>query len=263
MWPVGLMAFRIGTIIDPDEQIEWIRAGGFDGVGFHAASGLPGEWRGIDPSDADAKRRAELRDKLAGFTFREIHAPFDAELAAGSLAKVLADLLPVLDFGGDLGADIVTVHADPSCMDDDTWPMTIQALAQSARRNGLRIGLEITKGFERLIDGLPEQVGLTLDVGHLYHHGGAPLTPYGSPGALVRKIEKRLYHIHLHDCDKSGVDHIAPGLGSVDFDDLFDALADVSYRGALNLELNTDRVPPEAKREALEWVRKRTARYAG
>lgn len=45
MWLVGLMAFRIGAILDLNEQIEWIRASGFEGVGFHAAAAIPGQWR--------------------------------------------------------------------------------------------------------------------------------------------------------------------------------------------------------------------------
>jgi len=261
MWPVGLMAFRIGAILDLDEQIEWILASGFEGIGFHAAAGTPGQWQGIDPSDADARRRARLRDRLAGLVFREVHAPFGATLAAGSLEVVLEDLLPVLDFGGDVNADIVTVHAEPSCVGDGSWPVAMGALADSARRNGLRVALEANEGLERLCDGLPLEIGLTLDVGHLYHHDGAPLESYGSPGALVRAIEERLYHIHLHDCDGL-VDHIAPARGRVDFEDLFDALRDVSYVGGLCLELNADRVSPEGKRGALEWVHEHTVKYA-
>ncbi|TEU09385.1 MAG: hypothetical protein E3J25_10435, partial [Anaerolineales bacterium] len=113
MWDICMMAWRIGEILDIDAQLEWIREAGFDGVGFHASPGQPGQWQGIDPLATDAKARARVRNALTRFSMCEIHAPFESVLAAGSLPASTEALLPILDFAGDVGASVVTVHADP------------------------------------------------------------------------------------------------------------------------------------------------------
>lgn len=59
MWDICMMAWRIGEMLDIDTQLEWIREAGFDGVGFHASPGEPGQWQGIDPLASPP--RASLR----------------------------------------------------------------------------------------------------------------------------------------------------------------------------------------------------------
>lgn len=260
MWPICSMAWRIGDILDVHEQIEWIRDAGFDGVAFHASPGVPGQWRGVDPAEADEKTVARLRDQIAGFAMCEIHAPFAHTLKPGSPMTAVEGLLPTLDFAGAVGATVVTAHAalpatmSPACA--ALWRGALARLNASAQDNSVTVGLELTEEFDRLAELALPDTGVTLDIGHMYANEGRPLEPFGSLGEVVRHIAEMLVHVHVHDYD--GVnDHIELGSGRVDIDDLLAALRETEYGGALCLELNPDLVSPEAMRRSLDWIRSR------
>ena len=78
-WDVGVMAWRIGDVLDFDAQIDWVREAGFESFSFHASPGVPGQWRGVDPTAADRLERQRLRDRLSVFSSCEVHAPFSVK----------------------------------------------------------------------------------------------------------------------------------------------------------------------------------------
>jgi len=254
---VGMMAWRIGDVLDPQAQFDWIRTAGFDGVGFHAAAGSPGQWQGIDPGTCKALDRACLRERLTVFGVVEVHAPFALTLGSVAAADVVQGLVPVLEFAGQIGATVVTVHAEPPPPDrlDDGWRSALEHLDRLAAGQGLRIGLETTANFAAVTDLALPRVGITLDVGHMHHHGRAPLIPFGSLGGVVRHLGRGgLFHLHLHDV-RAGRDHVEMGTGEVDMAGLFQALRGVRYERAFCLELNPDLVPPDGICRSLAAVR--------
>lgn len=260
---IGNMLWRIGELLEFDEQLAWTREAGFDGVGFHASPGVPGQWRGLDPATCDARERKRLRRELAGFAFVEIHAPFAIELRAGNLPAAVAALMPVLQLASDLRAGVVTVHAalpdDAEGHDAAAWCGPMQELDARAAQAQTVIALEITQGFDLVRAwGLPG-IGVTLDVGHMYLPTTRPaLEGAGGIGALIRRLGTGLVHLHLHDTDGS-VDHIETGTGIVDFGALAAALTEIGYRGGMTLELNPSRCGPEGIRRSAAHVRARFA----
>ena len=255
--PICMMAWRIGDTLDILDQFDWVQHAGFDGVGFHAHGGIPGKWRGVEPSTCDAAGRRQLRDRLQAFAAVEIHAPFALTFSADALMPVVDGLEPVLAFAGDVGATVVTVHADPPTPDraDAAWFRTLERLNTLAERNDLLVGLETTANFATIRDQDLSCVGVTLDVGHMYCNDRKPLIPFGSIGAVVREIGSAMVHLHLHDV-KDGRDHVEIGTGEVDFPDLLSALQDTSFRRTLCLELNPDLVTSEAMQRSLAAVRR-------
>lgn len=252
------MAWRIGAILDIEAQFDWIRAAGFDGVGFHASPGVPGQWQGVDPAATDQAARRRLRGLLSGFAFREVHAPVNRPLRDETLDAAAKDLSAVLDFAGDVGATVVTAHArtpeDAASPNAAAWQETLGRLDAIARQSGVVLGLEVTEGFDWIARQGLRNVGVTLDVGHLYHNGARPLRPFGTLGEVVRRCGRSLAHLHIHD-HNGVVDHIELGAGQVDFASLLAALREIAYDGALCLELNPDRCPPEAIVRSLAWLR--------
>ena len=255
--PIGFMAWRIGDILDLDRQIEWIREHDFRAVSLHASSGVPGAWRGLDPNAADAATRAAFRARLQeGFRAWEVHAPFSAVMRAGHAATALAELRPVVTFAGDIGADICTVHADVPAADAPgaaDWRRAMVELNALAAGAGIRIGLEITAGFETIRDWDLSHVGVTLDVGHMMLGDPPPIKAFECLGDVVRLLEKTLIHLHLHQV-RQGVDHVELGAGEVDYESLVEALRDMDYRGMLCLELNPDRVSPAGIARSRAWL---------
>ena len=234
MWPILNMVWRIGDILPVPEQIEWCRAAGFDGVGFHASAGSPGAWTGVEPSTCDASSRQDLRARLAGFARCEVHAPFAIVLADGALEASCRSLEPILAFAGDVGARVVTVHAELPPIEIATaerWTIQGWGLAH---------------------------VGVTLDVGHMYIvENGRHLAPFGSLGSLVRRLGASLVHLHMHDV--AAADHLELGTGRVDFGGLIAALRETGYAKGMCLEMNPDRVLAEGIRRSLAWLRQHAA----
>ena len=259
MNPISMMAWRIGDLLDMGEQVDWVEANGFDGISLHGSAGTPGQWRGIDPAACPPAARAQWRDRLASFRAREIHAPFGAVMQGTDCTAALAVLTETLTFAGDLGADIVTVHGevprDRSAL--PVWGEAIRQLAALARESQVTVGLELTSGFTEVIDLAEPNLGITLDVGHMYHRNAGPLVPFaGDLGAVVRLLGSKLVHLHLHDV-VGDTDHVMPGTGCVDYQGLFAALHEINYQSMFCLELNPDRVSPAGISQSREWVAER------
>jgi len=254
--PICMMAWRIGDKLDIHEQFDWVQAAHFDGVGFHAHAGTPGQWRGVEPSTCGTGERQQLRERLEAFSVVEIHAPFALTLTPDALMPVVDGLEPVLAFAGDIAATVVTVHAAPPPPDQagDDWHEALECLNKLAARNNLLVGLEITANFATIREQALSNVGVTLDVGHMYCNDRKPLIPFGSIGAVVREIGPALMHLHLHDV-KDGRDHVEIGTGEVDYPDLLAALQEISFERTMCLELNPDAVAPEAMQRSLATVR--------
>ena len=260
MWDIGFMAWRIGEILDFDAQIAWVRDAGFRGFSFHASPGVPGQWRGVDPVTADRAERERLRDRLAAFSICEVHAPFALRLTRRAPLIAVERLAPIIAFAGDVGASVVTVHpeagGDIEMGRSAAWQEALDKLDTMAGHAGVVIGLETLTGcvdFEWLVEAGLENMGVTLDVGHMYLDGGAPYRPYGTIGGLVRRLGALLVHVHVHDYDGTH-DHIEVGTGKVEFDDLLRSAARVGYAGALCLELNPDRVSPEGMLRSRDFL---------
>lgn len=258
MIAIGNMLWRAGDILDFDAQLAWTREAGFEGVGFHASGGVPGQWCGIEPARATPDRRMSLRDDLSAFSFTEIHAPFAVELTTEGGEKQINALDPVLELARDLGASIVTVHAQIQDEDagDGAWRTGMRNLDGRAARAQTVIGLEIVDGFRAVRAWDLPHIGVTLDVGHMYAfgHAQAVLESCGGIGDLIRYLGSTLVHLHLHDTDGE-TDHCEVGTGIVDFSDIGVALRDIGYARGVTLELNPDRCSAEGIVRSLTALR--------
>ncbi|MCX6992625.1 MAG: sugar phosphate isomerase/epimerase [Kiritimatiellaeota bacterium] len=259
MIKIGNMLWRIGKLLDFDQQLAWTRDAGFDGVGFHASAGIPGDWRGIEPSACTAGERKRLRKEIGKFAFAEIHAPFKIELQSKTLSSGITALAPVLELAQDLGAGTVTVHALVSDSDANSglagWLVPMQTLNAQAIQAKTKVALEIVAGFDKVMGWGLSNVGVNLDVGHMYSPSNRQtLSDAGGIGNLIRHIGSTLIHLHLHDID-GDTDHIEIGTGKVAFEEIAAALQAIGYQHNATLELNPDRVSPEGVRRSAEYVR--------
>jgi sugar phosphate isomerase/epimerase len=268
MWDIGFMAWRIGDILRFDEQVAWVRDAGFRGFSFHASPGVPGRWQGVDPATADRAQRRRLRARLAAFSTVEVHAPFELRWTLGDPLAAVERLAPIVAFAGDVGASLVTVHPQaPGEVRADRSAACQEALARLdaiAAQAGVRVGVETLADFtdfRRLPGAGLENLGITLDVGHMYLNGGAPYRPYATIGGLVRALGDRVVHMHVHDYDGTH-DHLKLGTGLVDLDDLLRAATEVHYSGAFCLELDPDRVSPDGILRSRDLLQRKIRRLS-
>ncbi len=75
---------------------------------------------------------------------------------------------------------------------------------------------------------------LTIDLGHLHCLGEQPIANY------IREWGDRLINIHIEDMKPGVHEHLMFGEGTMDFPPIFQALKDINYPFALNVELSRD-----------------------
>ena len=264
MWNIAFMAWRIGDILELDTQIDWIHKAGFDAIGFHASPGISGVWQGIDPAQTNSAQRQLLRQRLSAFKSCEIHAPFELTLKTSDLDTIVERLSIIIEFAGDVGASILTIHGEipsSSTNDFEKWQPYLDRLDKLAREAGVKIGLELMQNFKYLNTPRRDNIGVTLDVGHTYLNDGQGYRPYGNISGLVHSLKEILIHLHLHDYDGTH-DHLGLGTGIVDFENLLLGLSAIKYEGFICLELNPDRVSPEGIQRSLEWLKQAIKRIS-
>lgn len=148
-----------------------------------------------------------------------------------------------------LGAEWTVVHMKGV---DDTVSYVKRLFADSGvERIGIALENMSDLPIEDLIvahDRLKEEgyrVGVCFDTGHcnvkkFYNNDVAD---------TVRLLGSRIKMLHVHDNMRNTDRHIAPGLGSIKWDGVMKALAEVGYTGALNLELQPENILEGARAE--------------
>lgn len=176
------------------------------------------------------------------------HRPNLLESDAGERRRRLDLLTRHLDIARDVGAKTLSLWSGALPADSSRSDAVarlehgLDRLVEAGAQRDVQIGFEPEPGM--LIEtvdeaiavldaiGRPNQIGITLDIGHLY------VTGEGSPTEIVPRIGRSLLQVHLEDMRRGVHEHLAPGDGDVDFAEVFDALADSGYRGPVCWELS-------------------------
>jgi sugar phosphate isomerase/epimerase len=94
-----------------------------------------------------------------------------------------------------------------------------------------------------------DYVGVNFDVGHFFCAGE-------NPAAAFAKLFPWVGHVHIEDiaADRTH-NHLIPGLGAINFEEVFATMARLTYQGDISLELYpyTDN-PSEAGRQGREYL---------
>lgn len=133
----------------------------------------------------------------------------------------------------------------------------LQELVEYAGNRNIRLGLEYEPGLLiencREMNWLLQQIdspflGVNLDLGHSHVQGE-------DAAAVVALFGERIVHVHLEDIGGRKHFHLIPGLGQVDFANIFRLLAASGYDGFVTVELYTyPHAPEEAARHALRYL---------
>jgi sugar phosphate isomerase/epimerase len=163
-----------------------------------------------------------------------------------------------------LGVRTIVHHPNGQRLDrdDDHERLRVEAeLLAGLARPGLRFAVEngsalgTMEYLVALADLLgPEQAGVCVDTGH------AALGDLG-PRRAIRMAGQRLITTHLQDNLGQRDDHMPPGDGNIDWDDVAAALGEIGYPGCVLLEL-TDQPNTDARRASIQEELARGARAA-
>ncbi len=143
------------------------------------------------------------------------------------------------------GDPVPTWCDEPQYSIDGVRHLLIKAntiLSNSGKRLYVENVRETPELMMRILEGLPSEIGFTLDVGHAN-------VVIGSPIPFIDALSRRLCHLHLHDNHGGGRmscdEHLTPGLGNIDWGHLAECLSNFGFQGTATFEC----IPPSA-----EWM---------
>ncbi len=207
-----------------------------------------------------------------GITFDQAHAPFrfsDAESVDDRIKKIANGM----KHAAWLGSEMIVVHpySDARYNEEGGRELMLDQnlsyynkLIPYAKEYGIKIAVENVNGsVTETIDGLIELVNrlrdevftICFDVGHFNITGE-------NPADGIRKVGKLIGCTHIHDNDGVGDFHTLPFYGTIDWESVTKAIAEVGYEGNLSYEagLFVSRVPMELLQESARYMAK-VAKY--
>lgn len=120
---------------------------------------------------------------------------------------------------------------------------------------------EFIKTFHRIcaVEDFRKHFTVCMDTGHSntasrYNHNP-------SPGDVIRLLGGNISVLHLHDNDTFTDQHKIPMTGSIDWNDVFDALDEVGYDGYYNMELSLNWFGEALKKESAAFAVKVMKRF--
>ncbi|PIE23450.1 MAG: isomerase [Planctomycetota bacterium] len=179
---------------------------------------------------------------------RRKHRPNLLEAEAEQRAARLDFLRRCLELGEELGAQALSFWAGqrPASVAvasaEAHLREGIEALLVESERRSVPLAFEPEPGMlietvaqaRQLVQQLgdPPQLGLTIDLGHLY------VTGEGSPSEVLPAVIERVRQIHIEDMRRGVHVHLDPGEGDVDFAEIGHCLRELNYQGPLCWELS-------------------------
>jgi len=247
-----------------DALVEAVRRVGFDRVEWFE-TGAAEVW-------TEGRTAAHIRALMRshGLT-AQYHAPYEAPFdlyrdgERCRSPREISDLLSqCMDRGARLDARLLTVHLG-SCPGHANRAAALHAVADGfalalpeIERRGMRIAVENHTGaiinsplgdkpeeFDWLMNALPAAaIGRTLDIGHAHINGH--LEEF-----LSRPLD-RVFNMHLHDNAGEQDEHLALGLGTIQWKETLARLSRERYEGVITFEFFA---PPEEYERCIGMVR--------
>jgi sugar phosphate isomerase/epimerase len=158
-----------------------------------------------------------------------------------------------IDIAEELGIKLVNFHFDsvPSMLLGDrrtrkkifdNYVKSLTELVEYGKGRGVKVMLEngaFTKEFSDVavyknVAGRVKDLGVHLDVGHAFIHGGM-----GNVVRFIRTFRKRIVHVHVHDNYGREDDHLPLGTAKIDYEKIAKELKKIGYSGAITFEVFT------------------------
>lgn len=245
-WPVGLSTgcFYQTSIFDCIEQIC------HSGFGLIEVCSFPAH---LDYHDLDAVSAARRRIDDLGIEPYSLHAPFADDIDITSLDEgrrrhARDELSRAADAAGTLGVHYLVIHPGPEKggfpeeqrfqrMENAAGVLT--EISRACRQRD--VGLVLENMLPHLFSGRVRellwilgalettQVGICLDTGHAHLSGDLR--------TVAHKLSGHLWMMHATDNHGERDDHLPPGEGQIDWQQLLRQMADSRFSGAIILEI--------------------------
>ncbi|MGQ9721852.1 MAG: sugar phosphate isomerase/epimerase family protein [Candidatus Jordarchaeum sp.] len=246
---------------------------------------LPQKWSG----NFDEKEQYKIAEIIESHGFQSsIHAPiWDINIAShitNFRNESVNQIKWTMDLAQNLGSKLITLHPGhippypfiPSLREKGkkNFLDSLQKLIEYSVETGVLIGLEnipISLSFCYTLEDLVEYIGrfdnlnVTLDIAHAYivlkffeflDSKRVSISPESRIADTIKKLDKRLINIHLHDNDGSYDAHKIPGEGKIYFNPIMKVLKEINYNGLIALEIWGSKDPSNAALQAKKAIEK-------
>jgi D-psicose/D-tagatose/L-ribulose 3-epimerase len=140
---------------------------------------------------------------------------------------------------------------------EDQWAWgvdSVRELGEFASSLGLEIALELEPFHLSLVNNIREMVRFLDDVGNPAVQANIDVSHLAlthTPASEIAKLQGRIAHVHLSDCDGKRHGDLPPGRGVVQFPPYLEAIRDAAFDGTVSIELEYS---PDPNR-IVEWVK--------
>lgn len=220
-------------------SLQFVKDSGFEAVEYSHAL----HWTD------DEVRQVRAMTEEVGLVPWSLHAWVGGDLLTEegySQTRTILGRAAIIANGLGVGAVIHHTNGNNLAVDGSERLAAEVKVLREAWRPGMRFALECMSTLAQMeyllaaVDELgPEVAGVNVDTGHA-HLGDL------QPERAVRMAGKRLITTHLQDNYGQRDDHLPPGDGLIDWEEVARALVEVNYQGCLMLEL-TDQPSPERR----------------
>ena len=209
-----------------------------------------------------------------GITFSQTHAPFASSFADEEKTKIrFCEIVKAMEHSSWLGADMIVVHpcSHVNYKENNNYDFMMQynlgfykKLIPYAEKYNIKIAIEnigdsvteTPKGLLELINVLNNDIfTVCYDVGHANICGQ-------NPADMITKTGKYIGCTHIHDNDGIHDSHTLPYYGTIDWESVMRAFAEVGYDGDLSYEAGNflKKVPVCMRAESAKYMAK-VAKY--
>ena len=237
---------------------------GFEGIDFNADLK---EYH-TDAHDEAFYRNTKQYANDKGIVFAQTHAPFGSNFSDEEKTKIrFGEIVKSMKHSAWLGADMIVIHPCTQISHNERnvydYMMDYnldfyKKLIPYAEEFGIKIAIEniggcITetpKGLLELIHLLDNEVfTVCYDVGHANICGQ-------DPADMIKALGTHIGCTHIHDNDGIHDSHTLPYYGTIDWERVMQAFAEIGYEGNLNYEagLFVDGVPVGLRKESAKYM---------
>lgn len=241
------------------------------GMGYKAVAITPDVGQ-LDPFRCTAQEVSDIKKQAEDFGLRLVietgarfildparkHYPCLLEAGEVERRQRLEFLGRCVDLAADVGASLVSIWSgvDPNGRlastgapeNEEVWERLcdgLRLLVDHANRQGIGLAfepepgmfIETPAGYRELLARMgleSNQLGLTLDLGHLVVTGDLPVAK------VIEEYAADIRNVHLDDCPAGIHEHGMFGTGDLDLQSAMAALSAIGFSGVASVELSRD-----------------------
>ena len=252
--------------------IKHIKEAGFDAYDCSLFESMkPGEPLALTAKFDYAREVRRFADSL-GILCTQTHAPFPPLRSADDIKAVIESHIEAIEVSAILGAQVIVIHPSSAVSMQENFDLLYTPLLPYAKKHNIKIATEnMFKWNASKTETVPAACGTVeefceyvdypkseyftacLDIGH------TELPNTEGAVAFIRGMGKeRISALHIHDNDKISDKHVFPMTGSINWDEVCRALAEIDYGGNFTFEADSTlyNYPPELLPTALALLHK-------